>query len=62
MSFATNPNSAVYRTQRGERSSVALPDGLAVVLDTDSAVEVAYTNIERGVRLVRGQALLEVAP
>ena len=56
-----SPYSAVYRTQKGERSSVALPDGSAVVLDTDSAVEVAYTNIERGVRLFHGQALFEVA-
>ena len=55
------PNSAVYRTRKGERSSVALPDGSALVLDTDSAVEVAYTNIERGVRLLQGQALFEVA-
>ena len=58
---AFNPNSAVYRTQKGERSSVASPDGSAVVLDTDSAVEVAYSNIERGVRLFRGQAIFEVA-
>jgi transmembrane sensor len=56
-----SPNSAVYRTQKGERSSVALPDGSAVVLDTDSAVDVAYSNIERGVRLIHGQALFEVA-
>jgi transmembrane sensor len=56
-----NPNRAVYRTQKGERSSVALPDGSAVVLDTDSAVEVAYSNIERGVRLFHGQAIFEVA-
>jgi transmembrane sensor len=58
---AFSPNSAVYRTQKGERSSVALPDGSAVILDTDSAVEVAYTDIERSVRLLRGQALFEVA-
>jgi transmembrane sensor len=56
-----NPHSAVYRTQKGERSTVALPDGSAVVLDTDSAVEVAYSNIERGVRLFHGQAIFEVA-
>jgi transmembrane sensor len=56
-----SPNSAVYRTQKGERSSVALPDGSAVVLDTDSAVEVAYTTFERGARLIHGQALFEVA-
>jgi transmembrane sensor len=56
-----SPNSAIYRTQTGERSSVALPDGSAIVLDTDSVVEVAYTDAERGVRLVHGQALFEVA-
>ena len=56
-----SPNRAIYRTQRGERSSVALPDGSAILLDTDSAIEVAYTEAERGVRLVRGQALFEVA-
>jgi transmembrane sensor len=56
-----SPNNAVYRTQKGERSSVALPDGSAVVLDTDSAVEVVYSNIERGVRLIHGQAIFEVA-
>jgi transmembrane sensor len=56
-----NPSSAVYRTQKGERSSVALPDGSAIVLDTDSAVEVTYSNIERGVRLFHGQAIFEVA-
>jgi transmembrane sensor len=54
-------NNAIYRTQTGERSSVALSDGSAIVLDTDSAVEVAYNNVERGVRLLRGQALFEVA-
>jgi transmembrane sensor len=52
---------AVYRTQKGERSSVALPDGSAVVLDTDSVVEVGYSDLERGVRLIHGQALFEVA-
>ncbi len=57
----SNPMNTVYRTQKGERSSVALPDGSAVVLDTDSAVEVAYSGIERGVRLYHGQAIFEVA-
>jgi transmembrane sensor len=56
-----SPNSAAYRTQKGERSNVVLPDGSAVVLDTDSAVEVAYSNVERGVRLIQGQAIFEVA-
>jgi len=56
-----SPDSAIYRTQPGERSSVALPDGSAIVVDTDSVVEVAYTNVERGVHLLRGQAIFEVA-
>jgi transmembrane sensor len=56
-----SPNIAIYRTQTGERSSVALPDGSAIVLDTDSAVEVVYSDIERGVHLLYGQALFEVA-
>ena len=56
-----SPSNAVYRTQKGERSSVPLPDGSALVLDTDSAVEVAYSNVDRGVRLLYGQAIFEVA-
>jgi transmembrane sensor len=56
-----SPNSVVYRTQKGERTTVTLPDGSDIVLDTDSVVEVAYSNIERGVRLLHGQALFEVA-
>ncbi len=58
---ALNPNAAIYRTAVGERTSVTLPDGSVAVLNTDSIVKVAYTGGERGVRLVRGQALFEVA-
>lgn len=54
-------NNAVYRTVVGERAAMTLPDGSIVTLDTDSAVKVAYTGSERGVRLLRGQALFEVA-
>jgi transmembrane sensor len=56
-----NPNAAIYRTAVGERTSVALPDGSVAILNTDSVLKVAYTGRERGVRLVRGQALFEVA-
>jgi transmembrane sensor len=56
-----SPRTAIYRTRTAERSNVTLPDGSAIVLDTDSAVEVAYSDSERGVRMVRGQAIFEVA-
>lgn len=58
---ALNPNAAIYRTAVGERTSVKLPDGSVAVLNTDSVLKVAYTGRERGVRLVRGQALFQVA-
>jgi transmembrane sensor len=58
---AIHPGAAVYRTTVGERSTVTLPDGSVVTLNTDTVLRVAFTNKERGVRLVRGQALFEVA-
>ena len=53
--------SALYRTAVGERSTVVLPDGSVATLNTDSVLKVAYSDTERGVRLLRGQALFEVA-
>ncbi len=57
----TNPNIATYRTAVGERAAITLPDGSIATLDTDSALKIGYTTAERGVRLLRGQALFEVA-
>jgi transmembrane sensor len=58
---SADPKSALYRTAIGERSTIALPDGSFVTLDTNSLLRVAYTGRERGVRLLRGQALFDVA-
>ena len=55
------PGSALYRTAVGERSTVVLPDGSVATLNTDSVLKVAYNDTERGVRLLKGQALFEVA-
>jgi transmembrane sensor len=52
---------AIYSTKVGERAAVTLADGSVVTLDTDSVIKVQYTNRERGVRLVRGQAFFQVA-
>jgi len=56
-----DPDTAVYRTAVGERSTVALPDGSFVTLDTNSVLKVAYNGKERGVQLLQGQALFDVA-
>jgi transmembrane sensor len=54
-------NAGLYRTGIGERSAVVLPDGSVATLDTDSQLRVAYSSAERGVYLLKGQALFEVA-
>lgn len=55
------PDRGLYRTGVGERSAVMLPDGSVATLDTDSQLRVAYTSAERGIFLMKGQALFEVA-
>jgi len=48
-------------TRVGEIREVALPDGSHVVLNSDTVVEVAYTQQRRRLRLKRGEAFFEVA-
>lgn len=50
-----------YETGVGERLVINLKDGSQVTLNTGSLVEVAFSATERDVRLLRGQALFEVA-
>lgn len=50
-----------FVTLVGERRSVSLPDGTVVTLNTDSALDVAFTDSFRIVRLTKGQAYFEVA-
>lgn len=54
-------SAATYETAVGERSTVTLPDGSTVVLNTASRVELDYTPATRGLTLTAGQALFEVA-
>lgn len=51
----------LYRTRIGERRIVVLSDGSRVQLNTGSTIEVAMTRNTRKIRLVRGEALFEVA-
>lgn len=62
MTATTNAQPAArFATVRGERRTVTLPDGTRVTLNTDTAIALAYTPGNRHVRLLRGQALFEVA-
>lgn len=54
-------NVELHRTGVGERRLVTLADGSRVTLNTASTVELAFTDKVRRVRLVRGEALFEVA-
>lgn len=55
------PPAADYHTGVGERRVVVLPDGSRVTLNTDSALDVHYTDGERRVDLRHGEALFQVA-
>ena len=59
---AAAPIEAVaYTTGIGERRTVRLPDGSAVTLNTASRIETRFSAERRSIRLVRGQALFDVA-
>ena len=52
---------SVYETAIGEQSTVNLPDGTQVVLNTSSRIEVEYTDQYRMLRLERGEIHVQVA-
>lgn len=52
---------ASYQTVIGEQEDIELPDGSAVLLNTNSAIDVIYDQNARKIRLLRGEAFFEVA-
>jgi transmembrane sensor len=52
----------VYRTGVGQNSRITLADGSIVELNTASTIQVNFSGARRDVRLLRGQALFQVAP
>jgi transmembrane sensor len=50
-----------YRTGKGEVKVIALKDGSVVTLNTASEMVVSYSDAQRGVELVQGEALFDVA-
>jgi len=59
--FWTINAAPAYATAVGERRLVVLEDGTRVELNTDSRIVVHYRRGEREVKLVKGEALFEVA-
>ncbi|TRO89091.1 DUF4974 domain-containing protein [Glycocaulis profundi] len=67
--FALDPHappeqlaSSIHETATGERRRIALADGSAVQLDTDSIIRVEIGENRRGVELLSGRARFTVAP
>lgn len=50
-----------YATKIGELGHVELPDGSMAILNTATEIELAFTHDVRRVRLLRGEALFDVA-
>jgi transmembrane sensor len=50
-----------FATDVGEQRSVLLDDGSVITLNTSSQIEVKYSDSRRFIRLVRGEALFDVA-
>ncbi|WP_169336755.1 FecR family protein [Woodsholea maritima] len=50
-----------YHTHIGEQREIALADGTLVTLNTNTAIEVAYSGAERRLDVIRGEAFFDVA-
>lgn len=53
---------ADYATAVGERRTVALDDGSTLVLNTNTAVNIVFSETGRSVRLLHGEILIQTAP
>ena len=51
----------VFKSAIGEQQVHSLPDGSVITLNTDSYIDVDYTDQQRTVRLLKGEALFTVA-
>ena len=51
----------VFKTAKGEHQTHSLQDGSVITLNTESYVEVDFTDDQRNIRLLKGEALFTVA-
>jgi len=54
--------SASYETAIGEQETVVLPDGSQIILNTNSAILVAYSKQKRKLTLTKGEVFFDVEP
>ncbi|SPP65591.1 FecR family protein [Nitrospira lenta] len=59
--FTSGVATAEYRTAKGERRIVVLPDGSAVTLNTSTVIATAFSRSKRTVVLQEGEALFAVS-
>lgn len=59
--FAMERKAGVHATRVGEVAHVSLEDGSEITLNTDSRVRVRYEQGRRGIELLRGEAMFDVA-
>lgn len=57
----TQANTQIYLTDIGEQKTIPLSDGSTLILNTQTEVAVSYSNDERQLQLVRGEAFFQVA-
>ena len=60
--IAGGQTTTVYETAVGEQSTVALADGSRVTLNTNSRLNVRYSDFHRVLTLMRGEIHVDVAP
>lgn len=53
---------AGYRTAVGERRDIRLADGTRITLNTETAIDVRFDEVQRTVRLREGEILVQTAP
>lgn len=61
MLYFTTSGPVIHSTGIGEQMSFPLEDGSVVTLNAQSSLELAFTDAERNVRLIQGEALFAVA-
>lgn len=61
MLMYTFDSSMLYRTDVGQQTTITLPDRSTVELNTDTELQVAYSDTTRNIELFRGEAYFEVA-
>lgn len=59
--YLVDRQAGVHSTRLGEISRVVLDDGSVVTMNTDSQVRVRFDDRQRGIELLRGEAMFDVA-